>query len=57
VPFACVALSVDVLRRANVRPVYFAGVAAASLLAALALHAWVNVAFFEPLFALVKAVS
>jgi hypothetical protein len=57
VPVGFVALSLDVLRRPAVHPAYFGLAATSSLLASFALHAWLNAAVYQPVFALLNALK
>jgi len=57
VPVLFAVLSRDLLRRRDASLQYFAIVLGASLLAALALQAWMNEAVFQPLFSILKAIG
>ncbi len=50
-------LSADVLRRPKASRLYFAVVLAASVLAALFLQAWLNEAWFRPLFVILREIG
>jgi hypothetical protein len=57
VPALFAILSWDLLRRKDASLLYFALVLGASLLAALALQAWMSEAMFQPLFSILKAIG
>jgi hypothetical protein len=56
-PVLFTALSVDVWRRDNPPLPYFVSVLVASTVSALALHAWLNEAFFAPLFTILEKIG
>lgn len=57
VPALSVLLSIDVLRRESPHPAYFAATGATSLVAALALHAWLDMATLQPMFEIIEGLG